>query len=230
MNTYKTNRTAVLIFVLSEEEEQRKKPFLRNNTLYHQLNNRVKKVVEKTGLDYFFFNEDHHIGVGFGERFSNAIETVYEKGYDTVITIGNDSPGLNANHILKTQEALQKDHFVMGPAYDGGFYLMGLHKTYFNKAKFQSFSWNTSKVSSQIVEYIKQLTGAILILNYLFDIDNVSDLKKVYKTLSLSLRLLRAIIQKLIQSIQFSLEKLHWFVFDIVLKVFYNKGSPSISL
>ena len=80
--------TAILIFANSAEFEAVQKPFRSSETLFDALNEQTIKIVEKTGLPYFHFSEKNQYGATFGERFANAIQSIYDKGFQTVITIG----------------------------------------------------------------------------------------------------------------------------------------------
>jgi len=97
---YKKN-IAVLIFALSQEEEIKRKPFLRNTSLQQDLTSHTLTEVKKTGLDYYVYDEQHQVGTSFGERFTNAITDIYNKGYEAVISVGNDTPNLTNIHVHK---------------------------------------------------------------------------------------------------------------------------------
>jgi len=225
-----SNKTAILIFALSQKEAEKRNKLFANKALYASLTDRVKKVVDATKIDHFYFTEKKQIGSSFGERFSNAIAAIYAKGYDNVITIGNDTPNLTVDHLLETKKALEAKSSVIGPSYDGGFYLLGLQKEYFDATQFENFSWNTSKITKQIRSYIEQYTTQIIQFEYLHDIDNESRLKIVFKSLALSQYQLRNIIQKLIQVQVFQFLVIQINSIYILVSKYYNKGSPTRTL
>ena len=103
----KNNQTAILIFANSAEFEAIQKPFQSSQLLFDALNLQTLKVVKKTGIPYFLSSEKNQTGNSFGERFTNAIQSVYDKGFENVITIGNDTPHLQSQHILKAVENTQ---------------------------------------------------------------------------------------------------------------------------
>lgn len=221
-----TKKTAVIIFDCLQNDKGRGNSFLVPHTLYSTLTNGVTKKVQQTGLDYFHFTEQEQKGGSFGKRFCNAIADVYSKGYDAIIIVGNDIPNLKTHHILDAKKSLDNEKFVMGPSYDGGFYLMGLKKAYFDSTQFESFSWNSAKVALEIKIYIEKFTQDIVTFNYLYDIDTFLDLKKVFKTLSIAQKKLRLRLQQLIQT-----KTVHYIfvVFSLCqycINYFYNKGSP----
>lgn len=114
-------------------------------------------------------------GNNFGERFVNTLSAAFSFGYEEVIILGNDAPEISASHILKTFDELNKnDCTVIGPAQDGGFYLLGL--TTFNKNIFNGIPWQTDDVLSQLKENIKRVNHNFILIETLCDIDNRNDL------------------------------------------------------
>ena len=170
-------KTAVLIFANSSHEEARHKSIAFDGKLFDALTTKTLNTVIKSQLPYFHFSEKQQIGSSFGERFSNAIQAVFEKGYEHIITIGNDSPQLKVSHILEAHRQLLCKKFVLGPSTDGGFYLMGLAKSQFNASAFKNLAWQTSRLSQELQNLIAKQTGAIILLESLFDIDTVEDVK-----------------------------------------------------
>ncbi|WP_405205220.1 DUF2064 domain-containing protein [Aquimarina sp. LLG6339-5] len=220
---------AILVFALSQEEEIKRKPFLKNSSLQSDLTSRTITLVKKTGLDYFVYNEQQQLGTGFGERYSNAINDIYEKGYDAVITIGNDTPNLNKTRLLKAVETVQKGQSVIGPSYDGGFYLLGIHKEAFHQKEFSQFQWNTSKVRKELYSYLKSYNTSFSQLDFLYDLDHFSDIINIYKTLPFLLKKLRRVLQIILRTEDKTASTKQTFLSYISSKVYYNKGSPSLT-
>ena len=223
----KESKTAILIFANSAEKEIISKSFSAKS-LFETLNKHTLNIVKKTGIPYFLFSEKQQIGNSFGERFTNAIQSVYDLGFNTLITIGNDTPHLTSKHILKTVEKLQKHSIVLGPSTDGGFYLMGLKKSQFNKETFLKLPWQTSKLNRSISKLKASKKINISYLEVLTDIDEVSDIKLVldsYKTLSKTIKTL------LLQSFS-SVKKIIFYHFitieNFILNLQFNKGSPGL--
>lgn len=223
----KESKTSILIFANSAEKEIISKSF-SSRSLFETLNKHTLNIVKKTGIPYFLFSEKQQIGNSFGERFTNAIQSVYDLGFNTVITVGNDTPHLNSKHILKTVEKLQKHSIVLGPSTDGGFYLMGLKKSQFNKETFLKLPWQTSNLSKSISKLKASKKINISYLEVLTDIDEASDIKLVldsYKTLSTAIKTL------LLQSFS-SVKKIIFYHFitieNFILNLQFNKGSPAL--
>jgi len=118
------NKTAILIFARSIKEELKHKPFLAQNSLISELHNTTINTAKQTGLPVLICNETSQTGRNFGERYTNAIEHIFNIGYSNVITIGNDCPELKLEHIINTKKALHHQKIGIGGTYDGGFYLI----------------------------------------------------------------------------------------------------------
>ncbi|OEK07878.1 hypothetical protein A8C32_15475 [Flavivirga aquatica] len=222
----KEGKVAILIFANSAEKEAVSKPFQYSKDVFAALNARTLSIIKKTGLPYFIFSENQQVGNSFGERFTNAIQTTYNKGYNTVITIGNDTPHLTTKHILKTAHLLQKHNLVLGPSTDGGFYLMGLKKSQFNADIFLKLPWQTSQLNRSISKLNASKKINICYLETLTDIDSAADVKTIIN----NFRTLSKTIKKLLKLYLF-LEKriISTFYISIknpILNLQFNKGSP----
>ncbi len=227
MNT----KTAILIFAQSANEELKHKDIHSGRRLFKNLNAHTLATVKGTGLPYFLYTEEEQYGTTFAERFTNAVSEVYKKGYDAVITIGNDSPQLQKKHILEAQKSLIQNNFVLGPSTDGGFYLMGLHKSLFNVEVFMDLPWQTGRLNNSLFAYVNSKKTTIITLSTLFDIDTVNDLKTIINHSFLLPEKLTALMREVLGM---NTLKKQWFSkanFFITLYSFvsYNKGSPMFS-
>jgi hypothetical protein len=114
-----------------------------------------------------------------GQRMENAFRTAFEKGYKKVLIVGSDLYSLKTSHIEKALHQLDKKEVVIGPAQDGGYYLLGLKKNL--PALFCDKSWGTSTVLKETLNDLK--LKSIFLMELLNDIDNFEDLKKETKLL-----------------------------------------------
>ena len=114
-----------------------------------------------------------------GQRMENAFRTAFEKGYKKVLIVGSDLYSLKTSHIEKALHQLDKKEVVIGPAQDGGYYLLGLKKNL--PALFCNKSWGTSTVLKETLNDLK--LKSIFLMETLNDIDNFEDLKKETKLL-----------------------------------------------
>lgn len=122
-------------------------------------------------------------GTGLGERMRNAFTYAFESGFKQVILIGSDCPDISRQIILQGFALLQQKDIVIGPAYDGGYYLIGLRQH--REDIFQDIEWGTGKVFQQTCDKIKAAGLSVSLLPTLRDVDRVEDLK-YYSFLELS--------------------------------------------
>lgn len=225
----KLQKTAILIFAQSAQKEAASKPFKNAAKVFTQLNKHTLDTVKKTKLPYFLATENAQIGITFGERLTNAIQSVYDQGFDNVITIGNDTPHLRASHIIDTVKKLESHRLILGPSKDGGFYLIGLHKSQFNPTTFLQLPWQTKTLTKELLATGFQEKKQVHLLATLEDIDNLQDIKTVVKKFRiLNNRTLQQLLETLVSNTTtIEIRKIS-FVFFLFQELHFNKGSPSI--
>jgi rSAM/selenodomain-associated transferase 1 len=109
-----------------------------------------------------------------GQRMENAFSSAFKQGYKNVLIVGSDLYSLKASHIEKALRHLDKKEVVIGPAQDGGYYLLGLKRNL--SALFSNKNWGTSSVLKETLKDLK--TKSIALMEPLNDIDDFEDLKK----------------------------------------------------
>ena len=109
-----------------------------------------------------------------GERLIAANHAAFESGMQQVITIGTDCPGLTAELMQQAFGLLEQQDLVLGPAQDGGYYLVGLRRDC--PALFRNITWSTERVLQQTVEVATGLDLSIGYLKTLADVDRPEDL------------------------------------------------------
>ena len=112
-----------------------------------------------------------------GERMTRAFESAFNHGMKSVIIIGTDCPGLTADIMLEAFAKLTESDVIIGPATDGGYYLIAIKKNI--PELFQGIYWGTSEVLSKTVAIAQNLNLAIDYLPELSDIDRPEDLEKL---------------------------------------------------
>jgi len=225
-NSKQDYTTAILVFANSSQEELKHKTITNDYTLFNELTAQTLKTVEKSKLPYFHISEKEQIGTSFGERFTNAIEVIINKGYEKIIAIGNDSPQLKVSHILEASNQLNAKKFVLGPSADGGFYLMGIHKSQFNKSVFKKLAWQTSNLYKQTLESVAISAVEAVELRTLYDIDSVNDIKQILAYTHQIPKKLLLILLKLLNSREQHQKICYPFLPQLYFKNNYNKGSP----
>ncbi|MEO9512922.1 MAG: DUF2064 domain-containing protein [Flavobacteriaceae bacterium] len=221
-----TQNTAVLLFANSAEEDCYIKKIADSKRLFDALTERTLRTVRATGLPFFHVNEKQQLGNTFGERFSNAIQAIYDKGYKNVITIGNDSPQLKASHIIEAERQLQLGKTVLGPSSDGGFYLMGLHCSNFDPTLFLRLPWQRFGLFNKIFQLFESCNSHVFRLPVLHDIDTKEDIANILrfsKTIAVSiLKILSSLLKRHIRIVSKNIQILQYHFTSL----YFNKGSP----
>lgn len=125
-------------------------------------------------LDYFKFQKKLQEGSDLGERMHNAMKSGFDEGYRNVIIIGSDCIELSTEVINEAFEALRTNDCVLGPASDGGYYLIGLRVL--QDFLFQDKSWSTSDVLLDTLLDLQNAQLSYKLLPTLNDIDTKTDL------------------------------------------------------
>jgi rSAM/selenodomain-associated transferase 1 len=112
-----------------------------------------------------------------GKKLKNAFHDAFAAGAQRVVTIGCDCPDLNKEHIGRAFDALYMKDIVLGPATDGGYYLIGIQRPL--DALFENIPWGTDKVFEKTVSLAKKLGLSIEILEELHDVDRPEDLEYI---------------------------------------------------
>jgi glycosyltransferase A (GT-A) superfamily protein (DUF2064 family) len=219
-------KTAILIFAHSAEYEATVKPFLHSKSVFESLNKRTLQLVQKTKLPYYIVTEKEQKGSNFGERFTNAIQSIYDLNYDSVIAIGNDTPHLTANHIRHAYSKLATNALVLGSSVDGGFYLLGIKKEHFNPSLFLKLPWQKQNLSGALSKYFKVNAIKVSYLEKLRDLDCDDDVKKLFesfRTLYNTLSKLILLLLGSVKTILFTVDVSSLYLFE---SNYLNKGSP----
>jgi hypothetical protein len=119
------------------------------------------------------YKKDLQVGNHLGTKMNHAFETCFEDKYDKVVLIGSDLYDLEASHIEEAFEKLEKNEVVIGPATDGGYYLIGLKKTY--PEIFQNKNWGTSSVRKDTLKNLEKVD--VHLLPMLNDVDVIEDIE-----------------------------------------------------
>lgn len=121
-------------------------------------------------------------GNDLGERMCNAFSQLFADGYQLISIIGSDCPGITKQIIEESFEALQHSGVVIGPAKDGGYYLLAMKKI--RAELFDNISWSTNKVLSQTLAVCNLLNLSFHLLCELFDVDVEQDTNDLGEFLS----------------------------------------------
>jgi uncharacterized protein len=109
-----------------------------------------------------------------GDRMMRAIEEAFAAGADRVIVVGTDCPGITADLAEQAFERLATADLVLGPATDGGYYLIGLRRPV--PALFAGIAWGQETVLHETQTRAEELGLATSLLTELSDVDRPEDL------------------------------------------------------
>src|SRR6266851_5332173 len=116
----------------------------------------------------------HRVGLGYS--LLRAAEDLLQAGYGSACLVNADSPTLPTSVLVEAVEALRApgDRVVLGPASDGGYYLIGLK--YPHQRLFEDISWSTEHVFRQTVERAANLSLEVVTLPTWYDVDDATSL------------------------------------------------------
>jgi hypothetical protein len=111
---------------------------------------------------------------GLGQRMERAFEEAFQAGMEQVVIVGTDCPGLTEDMVRQAFVRLQEADFVLGPARDGGYYLIGLKRP--AAGLFQDIPWGTNGVLEKTLAAARNLQLRVSLLAPLQDVDRPDDL------------------------------------------------------
>lgn len=116
-----------------------------------------------------------------GMRMKKSFEQAFENGYERAVLIGSDSPDLPESILEQAFIELQSSDAVIGPATDGGYWLIGFSSKGFCLSVFEGISWSMETVFVETMEKLKQEERTVALLPEWTDIDTLASLLKWYK-------------------------------------------------
>ncbi len=195
------NEEALIIFVKNAEVGKVKTRLAKDIgdekalEIYQELLNHTHKITSTLPQDIFVFygsfipNTDQFIRSGYklfvqqgddlGQRMSHAFSQVFALGYKKVAIIGSDCLELEPLFLEKAFECLEFREYIIGPARDGGYYLLGMKS--FDPGIFRDIAWSTSTVFQKTAEYIRSVGNDFHVLPPLSDVDTIDDLGPLIK-------------------------------------------------
>lgn len=112
-------------------------------------------------------------GRGFAERFENAIETIARLGYDEIVAVGRDCPGLRALDIERAFAELASKKLVLGPDHRGGCYLIAFRTI--DRELLCDVRWNRNTDCAQLLQ--RAGVAHVFLLPVKQDLDSWSDVR-----------------------------------------------------
>lgn len=115
-------------------------------------------------------------GKDLGHRLANIFSNLFHIGYKKIAIIGTDSPDLPINYIERSFTKLSGDtKLVLGPAEDGGYYLIAMSMKH--EEIFKDIPWSTGTVFQKTIKKAKSAGLKVVILPKWYDVDDIDSLK-----------------------------------------------------
>ncbi len=145
--------------------------------LYVDDHHDIEAYKEKFGVDGVYFYQK---GMDLGERMVQAITESFQRNYSRVILMGSDIPLVDAPAVERFFKHLLTADMVIGPAMDGGYYMIGFQSKIYIAPVFKNIVWSSSGVFQQTIANAADLK--VQVEKIWFDIDTVKDLE-IYQRL-----------------------------------------------
>ncbi|MCJ7786229.1 MAG: TIGR04282 family arsenosugar biosynthesis glycosyltransferase [Desulfobacterales bacterium] len=125
---------------------------------------------------------DHYLymsqgGENLGEKMKNGFVEAFSMSFKRVVLIGSDIPDLPLEFIEEAFTSLREKDVVIGPSFDGGYYLIGFKDKTFSPRVFDGIHWSTESVFEKTLKVLTQEGLTVHTLQPLRDIDTVEDLR-----------------------------------------------------
>ena len=137
-----------------------------------------EKIISWLGSEHCYITQ---VGRDLGERMENAFKETFLEGFKEVLVIGTDIPALTPSLIDKAIKALKNSDAVIGPCYDGGYYLIGFRNEMFLSDIFKGIQWSTERVFKDTMGVFTKKGYKVYVLPKLRDMDRIEDLRDFYR-------------------------------------------------
>jgi rSAM/selenodomain-associated transferase 1 len=122
------------------------------------------------------FYKDKQVDGDLGDRMKAAFQNEFSDGAKSVVIIGTDCAQINETDIQEAFKSLFQHDVVIGPADDGGYYLLGMN--YLIPELFENKSWSTERLIGETTATLQEKDIDFLLLQEKSDIDYEEDLAK----------------------------------------------------
>ena len=119
------------------------------------------------------WNSSPQGGGDLGQRLQSAFERAFATGVKRAVIIGSDCPAVTAEDIYEAWNGLWTHDVVLGPATDGGYWLIGLRRL--QPGLFHQIPWSTETVFGETMKRIRQAGLDVQLLRELSDVDTAHD-------------------------------------------------------
>jgi rSAM/selenodomain-associated transferase 1 len=117
------------------------------------------------------------VGDDLDERLRHGFQALRELGYERIVVIGSDSPQIRAEWVRETFGALRNDDVMIGPARDGGYYLLGLRADAEPPDLFTGVPMSAPDTCARTIERARRLNLSVAYTPRSFDVDETDDIR-----------------------------------------------------
>jgi len=128
---------------------------------------------QEDGWESHLFQKRQQASGDLGRRMSAAFKVAFAAGAEKAVLIGSDCPYLRPELLEQAFLALEKEEVVIGPTFDGGYYLIGMRR--WLPELFEGIPWSTETVFAETLQRMEAIGVAGVFLDRLADIDEESD-------------------------------------------------------
>ncbi len=223
------SKTCILLFARTPESEIQHKLLSQktsiNKRISQLLYNRTKQVLRSLDVAHYHISESQQVGGSFGERFSNAVAKVFSEGFDHVIAIGADCPNINKRLLDQAIQNAQKGQCTLGPAKDGGAYLLSISKDHFDASTFESLPWESSELAKAYTQYLDRVDIHLNLLETLADLDDIHGF--IHFNFKYSFWSVKQLKSYITQAFNQTSQVVHYIIFHYTIQSL--RGPPSTS-
>jgi rSAM/selenodomain-associated transferase 1 len=120
-------------------------------------------------------------GDHLGKKMEDAFSRIFSEGFSRCVLIGSDIPDLPSSILKEAFESLENNDAVIGPAADGGYYLIGFNQRSFLPLIFQGIAWSTDTVFRETVRILNGASLNVHVLPQWRDVDTLGDLQLLFE-------------------------------------------------
>ena len=117
-------------------------------------------------------------GEGLGDALAGAAADLFGHGYDQVALLSSDNPTLPPAYVAAAFAALDRHDVALGPAEDGGYYLIALGRPHLGL--FERITWSTAAVFAETCERAAALGLRVATTPRWYDVDDVAGLRRLF--------------------------------------------------
>ena len=192
------HKTCILYFTLSPTVEANRKRWTKsskvNLKIAQKLYTHTLRKIQSTQLPYVVMTEQEQSQLNFGDNITEAIRTIFQKGFEHVIVLGNDCPNVSVQDIQSAYANIQSGEHTLGLTKEGGSYLFTISKDTWADGTFNILPWCTAQLGETLYALLEN-QAVVNCLKTKADINFLKDIHHlITNTRSLLTRFFKAIL------------------------------------